>query len=243
MRRRPPETDSRAHTRPGPFKYGSLSAFAVVVCAVLVSHLALAGCALVQIVDVAQMTFPNTTVASNALLKGTGEHQKMGGGVGSYSDYHAHLVKVSDSIEPSSDARTEKRRAPLQKIENRFLKVATAQSARAALKRYTAEPHPAGTKGSFDFALRILREWGSLLGAPVPDSDEEITATRVFKAGTAESRLEMTRGCSDGGQQEVRPRVWIDTYETLVTDPIRASMSLSKAGSREAYWIADSTLR
>ncbi|KAK0548960.1 Vacuolar protein sorting-associated protein 70 [Tilletia horrida] len=184
------------------------------------------------------MTFPNTTGTSDALSKDAEGHQRMED-FGSYRDYHAHLLKVSDAIGSSNDPATQKSGAPLEIIEDRFLRVATAQSARAALKRYTAEPHPAGTKGSFNFALRILREWGSLLGAPVPDSDEEITATRVFQAGTAESRSEMTRGCSAGGQEEVRPRVWIDTYETLVTDPIRASLSLSRTGSKEAYWIAD----
>jgi len=135
-----------------------------------------------------------------------------------YSRYRTHLDSFSG----------------LRQLEDRFLQVASAKSARDAVKRYTATPHPAGSPASFDFAVRLLREWGALLGADVPSD----VSSRVFQAGTEASREEMTRGCSSRASED-RARVWIDTYETLVTDPIRASLSLSKAGRNEPYWVAD----
>ncbi|KAK0539699.1 Vacuolar protein sorting-associated protein 70 [Tilletia horrida] len=150
-----------------------------------------------------------------------------------YARYRAHLLDLYSV--PSAGSGDGARADPLRSLEDHFLNVASPSSARAALRRYTAEPHPAGTKASFDFAVRLLREWGTMLGADLPPTDD--VSSRVFQAGTRASRDEMTRGCSSDGDSKAR--VWIDTYETLVTDPVRASMTLARQGEKEPYWTAD----
>ncbi|CAD6887405.1 unnamed protein product [Tilletia controversa] len=159
------------------------------------------------------------------------------GGNNAYSRYYQHLIEHLGDSEGKTEGKEHGTASPLRSLEDRFLRTATAQSAREALKRYTATPHPAGTKASFDYAVRLLREWGTMLGAIVPAEGEDVSSF-VLEAGTEQSREAMTRGCSPL-DSETRARVWIDTYETLVTDPIRASVTLSKGGEAKPYWTAD----
>ncbi|KAE8259644.1 hypothetical protein A4X13_0g883 [Tilletia indica] len=166
-------------------------------------------------------------------MKASSENEESG----AYSRYRQHLVEHLGAFEGTAGSKEDGTASPLRSLEDRFLSVATARSAKDALQRYTATPHPAGTKASFDYAVRLLREWGQMLGAIVPAEGEDVSSY-VSEAGTEQSREAMTRGCSNS-DSGARARVWIDTYETLVTDPIRASMTLSKQGEAKPYWTAD----
>ncbi|KPV73187.1 uncharacterized protein RHOBADRAFT_38815 [Rhodotorula graminis WP1] len=96
-------------------------------------------------------------------------------------------------------------------IVDTLLDVPTAAGAKAASKGYTNQTHVAGTDGDHRIALLLKSQWETLLGAAA-DPDHH----RVYDAGTLESRRALTGD----------PRVWTDTYYSLLNYPISSSISL-----------------
>ncbi|PWN41537.1 Zn-dependent exopeptidase [Ceraceosorus guamensis] len=108
-----------------------------------------------------------------------------------------------------------------------YLEQPKAESAKEALKRYTKVTHVAGTDADKESAVGLVSEWGSLLGAEVPDDPTKL----VFDAGSHDAIRYMT---STGRS----PRVWVDTYSSWLNYPVSSSLKLRKADSQEAYWQA-----
>ncbi len=116
------------------------------------------------------------------------------------------------------------------KLENDFLAVPSADSARDALKRYTNVTHYAGSEGDYNSALQILEEWGTLVGAPLTDDLKHL----VFDAGSAQSQAYL-RG--EGDKNGVR--AWTDTYAVWLNYPVNSSLTLAKPDALDApYWSA-----
>ena len=122
-------------------------------------------------------------------------------------------------------ARTPECHGPLTPLEQAYVQVPSAASARAALQRYTAQHHYAGEPGDRASVLRLLDEWSALLGA-----DTRNASARVYEAGSAESRTLMESAAS-------APRVWADTYAVWLDEPVHASLRVVDAQGR-AVWNA-----
>lgn len=113
-------------------------------------------------------------------------------------------------------------------FENIYLAIPSAEEARGSLQRLTGKAHIAGSEQDYQTSLDVLNEWGSLLGARVPENESEL----VFDAGSPEAVRYMT-----GTRDEWRalstnpigdPRVWVDTYSVWLNTPISSSLTLSK---------------
>ncbi|WFD20796.1 glutamate carboxypeptidase II [Malassezia caprae] len=113
----------------------------------------------------------------------------------------------------------------LSALEQAYLQVPSAASARAALQRYTAQHHYAGEPSDKASALRLLDEWSALLGA-----DTRNASVRVYDAGSTESRMLMESPAS-------APRVWADTYAVWLNEPVHASLRVLDAQGH-AVWNA-----
>ncbi|KAK0564707.1 Vacuolar protein sorting-associated protein 70 [Tilletia horrida] len=113
-------------------------------------------------------------------------------------------------------------------VEAEFLKVPNPDSAREALRRYTAVTHIAGTEEDYKSAVQVASEWAELLGA---DFAEE---SHVFDAGSPESQ-HYIKGNWKGpfGSPFVKPRVFVDTYYTWINWPINSSLTLSPAPTED----------
>ncbi|CEH12251.1 Transferrin receptor and related proteins containing the protease-associated (PA) domain [Ceraceosorus bombacis] len=132
-------------------------------------------------------------------------------------------------------------------FEQLYLAQPKAESAREALKRYTKVTHVAGTDADKESAVGLVSEWGSLLGAEVPDDPAKL----VFDAGSHDAIRYMTstgREFDRPQRAEIssnaphrplgRPRVWVDTYSSWLNYPVSSSLNLRKTDSQEAYWQA-----
>ena len=108
--------------------------------------------------------------------------------------------------------------------EAAFLDVPSAESARAALQRYTSHVHIASDDRDAASARQVLTEWADLLGVPTDATDA------IFDAGSTQSRTYMT--------QHGEPRVWADTYAVWLDRPVHASLSLTAANG-STVWEAD----
>ncbi|SPO26993.1 related to glutamate carboxypeptidase II [Ustilago trichophora] len=116
------------------------------------------------------------------------------------------------------------------KLESDFLAVPTAHGAREALKRYTNVTHYAGTEGDYNSALRILQEWGDLIGAPLTEDLKQL----VFDAGSSSSQAYLKGSDGKGGV-----RAWTDTYSVWLNYPLNSSLTLAKPDSLDKpYWRA-----
>lgn len=109
--------------------------------------------------------------------------------------------------------------------EQRYVQVPSATSIRAALQRYTTQHHYAGEPSDYASALRLIDEWSALLGA-----DTSEASSRVFDAGSTESRSRMERSSA-------APRVWADAYSVYLDEPKQASLSVLDAHGH-AVWNA-----
>ena len=135
---------------------------------------------------------------------------------------------ASDSIK--NEGAEERWSKWFAKLEGDFLGVPTASGARDALQRYTNVSHYAGTRGDYNSALQILEEWGTLVGAPLPQDLKDL----VFDAGSADSQAYL-RG-SDG---KTGVRAWTDTYSVWLNYPVNSSLTLAKPDALETpYWRA-----
>jgi len=110
-------------------------------------------------------------------------------------------------------------------LEEAYLQVPSAASARAALQRYTSQHHYAGEPSDKASALRLVDEWSTLLGA-----DTRNASARMYDAGSAESRTLMESPAS-------APRVWADTYAVWLDEPVDASLRVVDAQGH-AVWNA-----
>lgn len=110
--------------------------------------------------------------------------------------------------------------------EAAFLRVPSADSARATLQRYTAHGHIAAEDQDLASAQLVLTEWADLLGVPHNATDS------IWEAGSKQSRAYMT--------QHGEPRVWADTYSVWLDRPVHASLSLTETGGA-TVWTADLT--
>ncbi|KAH0445994.1 hypothetical protein IEQ34_025170 [Dendrobium chrysotoxum] len=117
----------------------------------------------------------------------------------------------------------------LEKIfEKIFLSVPSAEGARENLRSLTRTTHEAGSKADYRTAIDVLEQWGTLLGADLPDNREDL----VFEAGSSDSIRYMTGTRDDewkAGHPLGKPRVWVDTYSVWLNYPKTSSLHLSKA--------------
>lgn len=123
-------------------------------------------------------------------------------------------------------------RERVAEAEAHFLRVPSAQSARAALERYTHEHHVAGEHADYDSALRLIDEWTSLLGVHT----RRPAAKRVFDAGSPKSRSLMER-------RHHHPYVWADTYSVDLDRQASAHLYLTPPTAQDdpapqATWVA-----
>ena len=107
--------------------------------------------------------------------------------------------------------------------EAAFLDIPSAESARAALQRYTSHAHTASDAQHAASAHQVLTEWADLLGVPPNATDP------IGDAGSKQTRASMT--------QHGEPRVWADRAVRL-DRPVSASLSLTAANG-SAVWTAD----
>ena len=115
--------------------------------------------------------------------------------------------------------------------EAQFLRVPSAESARAALQRYTSVPHMAGEPNDLDSARNLVTEWSELLGIPTVNATEF-----MFDAGTEESREFMQHSPPMSAREA--PRVWADTYSVWLNQPVKASLSLMDERGND-FWTAN----
>lgn len=116
--------------------------------------------------------------------------------------------------------------------EEAFLAEPSADEARAALQRYTAQHHIAGEKADYISTLRLIEEWSELLGMPRVRNASEL----IFDAGSSASR-EWLLQRESRSQKHAHPRVWADTYSIWLDQPVNSSLSLSSDG--QEAWVAN----
>ncbi|WFD35125.1 glutamate carboxypeptidase II [Malassezia cuniculi] len=125
-----------------------------------------------------------------------------------------------------------------ERLERMFLAVPSAKSARAALKRYTKVHHIAGERADYTSALRTIREWSTLLGAPVSKPESVI-----YDAGTPESQ-DRHRRHRVARHDDTGVEVWADTYSVWLDQPVSAALWLAPPSITDdpeplATWVAD----
>ncbi|KAL1946513.1 hypothetical protein VTO73DRAFT_14617 [Trametes versicolor] len=114
-----------------------------------------------------------------------------------------------------------------EEVEQLYLSVPDAQSARKVSRIYSTRPHVAGSPGDYLAALDILELFQTELGIAPPPK------TPVFPAGSPASRA-----ATLGIGSLTKPNAWIDTYYPLMNTPLDRALSIvDQNGS--ALWEAD----
>ncbi|EIW70651.1 hypothetical protein TREMEDRAFT_29057 [Tremella mesenterica DSM 1558] len=103
---------------------------------------------------------------------------------------------------------------PPKLAEKIYLRVPNNDSCRAALRKYTKRPHPAGSGFDLITALEVKNEWETVLGLPTSGADEHL-----YDAGSPESQSRVREGMDEMG-------VWIDQYYPVMNEPVSSSLTL-----------------
>ncbi|CAD6890766.1 unnamed protein product [Tilletia laevis] len=125
------------------------------------------------------------------------------------------------SINLNNEHTSPKHNSLAHLFEQQFLNVPNPDSAREALRRYTAVSHIAGSEADYKSAIQVTSEWANLLGADFAED------THVFDSGSSQSQ-HYIKGNWKGflGSPFVAPRAFVDTYHTWLNYPINSSLKL-----------------
>ncbi|KDE07172.1 hypothetical protein MVLG_02573 [Microbotryum lychnidis-dioicae p1A1 Lamole] len=145
-------------------------------------------------------------------------------------------------------------------LEEVFLNIPDAESARDTSHSYTFETHIAGTPADRRSALRVKAQFEQGLALPVSDPE-----AHVFESGSSESRNALYGKPKSENEQRskkkswmqtllgrygidlainrdemraVRPRVWVDTYHTLLNYPVRQALTMTRPNEVKPCFVA-----